>query len=85
LCPPNKDKDALQKPVSGDDEQGKAIDLIISMMKNGNGDIRTPNQPEVMFKGNTLFYLQYSYICNKKIQNDRTTNHQPIENIFQSL
>ncbi|KAM0862918.1 hypothetical protein ACQ4PT_044957 [Festuca glaucescens] len=46
LCPPNKNTDA--QPFSNEDEHGNAIDLIISMMKKGNGDIQTLNQPEVM-------------------------------------
>jgi hypothetical protein len=40
-----------------DGEHGKAIDAIISMMKNGNGDIQTIKPPDVMINGNTLKYL----------------------------
>jgi hypothetical protein len=56
LCPPSKDKDAAAKPFSSDDEHAEAIDLIITMMKRSNGDIQTPKQPEVMIKGNSLFF-----------------------------
>jgi hypothetical protein len=45
LCPPNKNTDA--QPFSNEDEHGNAIDLIISMMKKGNGNIQTLKQPEV--------------------------------------
>ena len=55
LCPPSKDGDVLEKPFSDDHEHGKAIDLIISIMKKGDGDIQTPKQPDVMVKGNTPY------------------------------
>jgi hypothetical protein len=50
LCPTNKDGDAPTQPFSTDDEHGKAIDLIISMMKKGNGEIQTIKQPEETIK-----------------------------------
>jgi hypothetical protein len=65
LCQPNKDVDAEAQPFSNDDEHGKAIDLVLSMMKKGNGDIQTLEQPEVSIKGKTLFFLQCSYISEK--------------------
>jgi hypothetical protein len=46
--------DAAAPPFSNEDEHGKAIDLIISMMKKGNGDIQTLKQPEVITNGNIL-------------------------------
>jgi hypothetical protein len=54
LCTPNKDADAHAQPFRNDDEHAKAIDLIISMMKKGNGDIQTIKQPEVMTDSNIL-------------------------------
>jgi hypothetical protein len=48
VCPTNEDEDAPGQPFNNDDEHGKAIDLIISMMKKGNGDIKPLKQPEVM-------------------------------------
>ena len=46
--------DAAAQPFSNEEEHAKAVDLIISMMKNGNGDIQTLKKPEVMTNGNIL-------------------------------
>jgi hypothetical protein len=57
LNPTNKNKDAPAQSFCNDDEHGKAIDLIVSMMKNGDGDIQTLKQPKVMMNGNTLNFI----------------------------
>jgi hypothetical protein len=67
LCPPNKDVDAPEQPFSNDGEHGNAIDLIISMMKKGNGDLQTLKQPEVMINGNTVFFNNTHTFPNKYI------------------
>jgi hypothetical protein len=53
------------------------------MMKRSNGDIQTPKQPEVMIKSNSLFFLQYSYICKNNVQYEQLTINQL--KIFQIL
>jgi hypothetical protein len=50
---PTKTEDSF----CNDGEHGKAIDAIISMMKNGNGDIQTLKPPDVIINSNTLNYL----------------------------
>lgn len=54
MCSPNKDTDAATQPFNNEEEDGKVVDLIISMMKKGNGDIQTLKKPEVMTNGNIL-------------------------------
>jgi hypothetical protein len=54
LCSPNKDRDAATQPFNNEEEHGKAVDLIISMMKKGNGDMQTLKKPKVMTNGNIL-------------------------------
>lgn len=62
LCPTPKDADAPAQSFCKDDEHGKVIDLIVSMMKNGDGDIQPIKQPEVLNNGSTLNLIQCSYI-----------------------
>jgi hypothetical protein len=67
LCAPNKDTDAPAQPFSTDDEHAKAIDLILAMMKKGNGDIQTLKQPAVMTKGNIIIlYMILMHSQNNK-------------------
>jgi hypothetical protein len=61
LCPPNKHADAPPQSFCNAEEHGKGIDIIISMMKNGNGDIDNTNMPEVLINGNILNFMQYIY------------------------
>jgi hypothetical protein len=45
-------------PFYNADEHAKNIDLIISMMKNGNGDIQPLKKPEVTINGKcSKFYI----------------------------
>lgn len=58
LGPANEDTDAAKETFSNDNEKGKAIDLIISMMKKGEGDIQPINQTQDMINGkNSKFYI----------------------------
>ena len=60
MRPNNKDVDAMAQSFCNNDEHHKAIELIISMMRNGNSDIVPLKQPEVMTNGTTLNFIQYS-------------------------
>jgi hypothetical protein len=71
LCPPNKNTDA--QPFSNEDEHGNAIDLIISMMKKGNGNIQTLKQPEVMTNGNILILYNTHTFPEQYIQYKKLT------------
>jgi hypothetical protein len=56
LCSTNKEEDATTQPFINDDEHGKAIDLIISMKKKGDGDIQ---KPEIRTNGNIPILIIY--------------------------